>query len=101
GGARQISAFVSAAFPPGVFAAVVTGEARLADLARLHLAELADVLFRIVVHVRLAGTVAALAAVGRCWRARILRVGVRRAFHGLVFGVAPQAGIAAHVACGR
>ena len=51
-----------AALPAGVCAAVVAGEARLADLRRLHRAELQDVPLGVVVDVRLSRTMTALAS---------------------------------------
>ena len=95
----RFRALVRAAFPAGVSAAVVAGEAGLIGLGRRHLRELEDVPFRIVVDVRLPGTVTALAAVGRRRRARILRLAVRRAFQrGDLVLVADGAGVAARVA---
>ena len=68
--AREIAALVPAAFPSRVSAAVVARQARLVHLRGLHLPELQDVPLGVIVHVRLAGAVAALAAVGgrgRAW----------------------------------
>ena len=75
GGARRDCAR-SCALPsqPACVAAVVAGQAGLADLRRLHLAELPDVPLGVVVDVRLPGPVAALAAVRRRRRARVLRL---------------------------
>ena len=84
----RLRAVVRAAFPPGMRAAVVAGEARLADVRRLHRAKLQDVPLGVVVNVRLPGAVAALAP----W---ILRLPVFRAREaGLLVGVAEDAGIA-------
>ena len=71
--------------------------------------ELQDLPLRLVVDVRLAGAVAALAALSRGRRARVLRLRVLRALEaGLLVGVAEHAGVAAGVArrgasacCGR
>src|SRR4029453_14003556 len=90
---------VRAAFPRGVIAAVVTGQARLADFGRRDLSELPDVPFRVIVHVGLAGTVATLAALGRGRRTRVFHVGVLCALQRFFFvGVARHAGVAAGVA---
>src|SRR6185369_7508086 len=74
-------------------------QAGLAHFRRLHLAEFQDVALRVVVDVGLTRAVAALAAVDRGRRARVLRLRVRRAFErvGLV-GVTGLARLAAGVA---
>ena len=81
-----------AALPHRVLGLVVAGQARVADLARGHLAELQDVALRIVVDVRLAGAVARLAALLGCGRARNLGVAVGGAVDGGGL-VARQAGV--------
>ena len=72
--AREVPRGVRAALPAGMRSAVVAGEARLADLRRLHRAKLQDVPLGVVVDVRLPGAVAALAPVRRRRRPRILRL---------------------------
>ena len=72
GGAGEVAPVVRTAFPARVRPAIVAREAGLVDLGRLQGAELLDVPFRLVVHVRLARAVAALAAERRRRRARIL-----------------------------
>src|SRR5262249_39073731 len=87
-----------AAFPARVRAAVVTGETRPVDLRGRHLFELSDVPLRLVVDVRLSRTVAALAPVGRFWRARVLRLTVRRTLERVsLVGVTRDARVAADV----
>ena len=74
--AGQIAGGVSAAVPHRVLGLVVARHAGLVGLARRHLGELQDVPLGIVVDVRLAGTVARLAALVGGGRARNLRVPV-------------------------
>src|SRR4030095_8725237 len=62
--ARQVPALVHAAFEGRMRAAVVAGQTGLIDLSGYDLGELADVTFRLVVHVRLPWPMAALAAFG-------------------------------------
>src|SRR5262247_1928767 len=83
GGARQVAPLVTAAFPPRMLATVVAGQARLVDFGGLDLAELANVLLGVIVHVRLAGAVAAFTSMGGFRRARVIRVRVRRTFQGV------------------
>src|SRR5262245_31588892 len=79
GRAREIAALVGTAFPAGVVAAVVTGQAGLVDVAsRCRLVETPDVFLRIVVHVRLAGAVTALASERGHRRPRILGLSMLR-----------------------
>ena len=87
-----------AAFPARVIAAVVAGQARLVDFGGLHLRELPDVPLRVVVDVRLARAVAALAAVRGGRRARILRLRVLGAFQRVALvGVTDDARVAAGI----
>ena len=100
--ARDVPGGVRAGLPAGMRSAVVAGEARLADVRRLHRAKLQDVPLGVVVNVRLPGAVAALAPVGRRRRPRILRLPVFRALEaGLLIGVANDAGIAPDIASRR
>jgi len=95
----QVAALVRAAFPSGVFSAVVTGETGRVDLARLHLREFLNVAFLFVVDVRLPRTVTALAAVGRGRSTGVLRLRMLRALERFFLrGVTRRAGIAAGVA---
>ena len=92
--AGEIAAVVRAALPRRVRAAIVAGEARLADFLRLHRGELQDVSLGVVVDVRLAGAVAALAALAGGRRARILRLAVLAGVDArFLIGVAADAGI--------
>src|SRR4029450_7038391 len=70
--AGEVAALVSAALPPRVGAAVVTGETGLVDLRGLDLPEFQNVSLGVVVDVRLTGTVTALAAVSRLGSAGLL-----------------------------
>src|SRR5580765_3128014 len=99
GRARQIAPVMGAAFPRCVIAAVMTGQAGLADFSCRDLTELLDVPFRVVVHVGLTGTVATLAALRRGRSPRILHLCVLCALQRLFFvGVTRHAGVAAGVA---
>ena len=77
--ARQIARFVRAAVPRGMRAAVVAGEARLTDLGGRERAESLDVPLGLVVDVRLARTMAALAAERGRRRAGIVDLSMLRA----------------------
>jgi len=101
GGAGQVPALVPAPLPARVFAAVVTAQTGLVDLGRLDLAELADVSLVVVVHMRLAGSVTALAAVGGRWTSRVHRHRVRSALQRLTLGVTRLAGVTSDVSCLR
>jgi len=108
-GARQVAPIVRAAFPSRVRAAVVTGETRLVDLRGLHLFELQDVPLRVVVHVRLPRTMAALAPVSGLGRPRVFCLRVRCALERVTLvAVTRHTGVAPDVArllcrrrCGR
>src|SRR3954470_6415508 len=103
GGARQIAAIVRAAFPCRVIAAVVAREARRARLrGGRGRSEALDQFGIPALGVRLAGPVAAFAAVGRGRGARIPGLRVRRTFErGLVVLVAGDAGLLTDVLAGR
>ena len=77
-GAAEIPRGVGAGLPACVSAAVVAGETRVVDLAWLQFLEFLDLPFRVVVDVRLARTMAALAAERGCGRAGILGLPVLR-----------------------
>jgi hypothetical protein len=85
GGAREIPALVRAVFPTRVTATVVASQARLVRFSVGDLSELSDMPLVVVVYVRLSRPVTALAAMGRLWRARVLRLGVRRPFERITF----------------
>jgi len=77
-----------------VVAAVVTGETRLADVAGLHLLELADVALRVIVDVGLTWPMAALAPQRRGRGTRVLPMTVLRALEGFTLrGVTGHAGV--------
>ena len=95
-GAADVARVVRAARPERVIALVVAGHADRADVTRGHLRELLHVPLRVVVDVRLAGAVAALAAMLRGRRLRIARHAVLRSLERLV-RVTRGAGVVAHV----
>ena len=98
--AREVAGGVRAALPPRVCAAVVTGEACLADLRRLHLLELLMCPLASSSTCAWPGRGSSRTRWGRR-RSRILRLPVLRAFEGgLLIGVARDAGIAPDIAGG-
>src|SRR5262245_58429539 len=97
-GAGQVTAFVPAPLPARVVAAVVTTQTGLVHLGRRDLTELSNVSLVIVVHMRLAGAVTTLAAVGGRRSSRVHRHRVGSALEGLTLGVARLAGVAPDVA---
>jgi len=96
-GAGKIPALVPTSLPARVVTAIVATQTRLVDLGRLDLTELADVALIFVVDVRLAWTVAALAAVGGRWSSWVHRHRVGSALERLALGVARLAGVAPNV----
>jgi len=96
-GAANVAGVVRAARPERVIALVVAGHADGAGVTRGHLRELVDVPLRVVVDVRLAGPVAALAAMLSGRRSRIARHAVLCTLEGLI-GMARGARIIADIA---
>ncbi len=98
-GAREIPRGVGAGFPARVRPAVVAGQTGLADFGWLEFFEFLDLALGIVVDVRLARTMAALAAERGGRRARVLDLPVPRVRHALFLRlVTHDAGIGAGVA---